>query len=189
MTVCNAIWKMQQFKVTDVLILALISIPEVGRLYPPISYSIFHHVLGKSILFSARASLCRKEAGHTANGRRRHSGRTVCWTSAKIIFLLYILPATRPCWLVYTYYICLSWLYITISLRRLFPTSRRQLSMPFLCAKLERPDDEGKYHRLFREKISWQPSAFLRTITKRYYTRRKAVFHHFSPKFLAPSSY
>ena len=86
-------------------------------------------------------------------------------------------------------YICLSWLYITISLRRLFPTSRRQLSMPFLCAKLERPDDDGKYHKLFREKISWQPSAFLRTITKRYYTRRKAAFHHFLPKFLAPSSY
>ena len=89
----------------------------------------------------------------------------------------------------YLLYICLSWFYITMSLRRLFPTSRRQLSMPFHCAKLERPDDEGKYHRLFREKILWHPSAFLRTITKRYYTRRKAAFHHFLPKFLAPSSY
>ena len=71
----------------------------------PLLNPIFHHVLGKSILFSARASLCRKEAGHTANGRRRHSGRTVSWTSAKLSLFLYVLPATLPCWWVYTYYI------------------------------------------------------------------------------------
>ena len=73
-----------------------------------------------------------------------------------------------------------------MSLRRLFPTSRRQLSMPFHCAKLERPDDKDKYHRLFREKILWHPSAFLRTITKRYYTRRKAAFHHFFAEIPCP---
>lgn len=122
MTVCNAIWKMQQFKVTDVLILALISIPEVGRLYPPISYSIFHHVRGKSILFSARTSLCRKEAGHTANGRRRHSWRTVCWTSARLSFsYIFSQPPALVDWAILIIYVFLGsilpYLYVAFFLR------------------------------------------------------------------------
>lgn len=82
----------------------------------------FHHVRGKSILFSARTSLCRKEAGHTPNGRRRHSWRTVCWTSARLSFsYIFSQPPALVDWSILIIYFFLGsilpYLYVAFFLR------------------------------------------------------------------------